>query len=114
MTGDVVVCNVDTVYPQAKNDVCMLPGSTHAVTVVVAVSFVCFCGPGRGEVSPLNPHFSLHLFFEQEALAYGEEGMLALQEALERTVDAAKGLLERAEAAAAEAEGGEVGANVYL
>lgn len=36
--------------------------------------------------------------------------MLALQEALERTVDAAKGLLERAEAAAAEAEGGEVGA----
>ena len=40
--------------------------------------------------------------------------MLALQEALERTVDAAKGLLERAEAAAASAEGGEVGLNAFM
>lgn len=45
---------------------------------------------------------------KQEALADGQEGMLALQEALERTVDAAGGLLERAEVAAAEAEEGEV------
>lgn len=45
----------------------------------------------------------------QEALADGLEGLLALQEALERTVDAARGLLERAEVAAAEAEDGEVG-----
>lgn len=34
--------------------------------------------------------------------------MLALQEALERAVDAARGLLERAQATAEEAEGGEV------
>lgn len=47
----------------------------------------------------------------QEALADGQEGMLALQEALERTVDAARGLLERAEVAAAEAEEGEVSSN---
>lgn len=45
---------------------------------------------------------------KQEELAEGQEGMLALQEALERAVDAARGLLERAQAAAAEAEGGEV------
>ena len=40
--------------------------------------------------------------------------MLVLQEALERTVDAAKGLLERVEAAATEAEGGEVGTNACV
>ena len=49
----------------------------------------------------------------QEALADGQEGMLALQEALERTVDAARGLLERAEVAAAEAEDGEVSAHSH-
>lgn len=45
---------------------------------------------------------------KQEALADGQEGMLALRDALERTADATRGLLERAEAAANEAEGGEV------
>lgn len=45
---------------------------------------------------------------KQEALADRQYGMVALQEALECIVDAARGLLERAEAAAAEAEGGEV------
>ena len=104
-------------YPQAKKDVYqvyILPGSIYVVAVVVAVPFVCFRGPGRRGVSSKSALLCLHLFFKQEALAYGEEGMLALQEALERTVDAAKGLLERAEVAAAEAEGGEVGANTYL
>ena len=70
------------------------------------------CSGNRPSVRGMT--FFLCLLFEQEALAYGEEGMLVLQEALERTVDAAKGLLERVEAAATEAEGGEVGTNACV
>lgn len=40
--------------------------------------------------------------------------MLELREALEHIVDAARGLLERAEAAAVEAERGEVGASFVI
>lgn len=45
-------------------------------------------------------------------MADGQEGILALQEVLERTVDAARGLLERAEVSAAEAEEGEVSSHI--
>lgn len=72
-----------------------------------------FIGPFACRACP--PDSLLRGFFfhcnvreQQEALADMQDGMLALQEVLERTVDATRGLLERAEAAAAEAEGGEV------
>lgn len=54
-----------------------------------------------------DPH-TFWVFSKQEAFADGRDGMLALREALERAVDETRGLLERADVAAAEAQGGEV------
>lgn len=50
---------------------------------------------------------------EQEAMADGREGVLALREAVERLVEMARGLVERAEEAATEADRGEVGPIPY-
>lgn len=50
---------------------------------------------------------------EQEAMADGREGLLALREAVERLVEMARGLVERAEEAATEADKGEVGPIPY-